>query len=108
MCENYGQIFQTPEAEARGLRLQRMPAAAPCPQAEGTEAAHGASWAQAPCVLGPGLLSAATCLQEESTAFSGAVADRDVQKPGCGDLDALIYESVWAGPRGQHGSAGCG
>lgn len=55
-------------------------------------------WAQALTVLGLGLLSAATCLQEESTAFNRVVVDWDVQKPGCGDLDALIYKSIWAGP----------
>lgn len=108
MYENYSQIFQTPGAEARGLRLQRAPAPSPCPSAEGTEAAFWAAWVQMPFVLGPGLLSAASCLWEESIAFSGAVADWDVQKPGCGDLNAVICENVWAGPWGQRGSAVCG
>lgn len=85
-----------------------------CTVSPGTEGARGAAWAQALSVLGSGLLSAAACLWEESTAFSGAVADQDVQKPGCGDLDALIYESVWAGSavwvrasRGRIVPAGC-
>lgn len=93
MCEIYSQIFQTPQAEAQGLKLQRTPAAAPCPWAEGAGAAHVCA-----CALGPGLPSAAARLREGSTAFSRAVAAWDVQKPGCGDLDALIYESAWAGP----------
>lgn len=58
-------------------------------------------WAQTPCVLGLGLLSAATCLLEESTAFNRVVVDWDVQKPGRGDLNALIHESIWAGPEGS-------
>lgn len=96
MCENYSQIFQTPEAEAPRLRLQGTPTAALWLCAGGTEG--GLLWAQALRVLGLGLLSAATCLQEESTAFNSAVADWNVQKPGHGDLSALIYESIWAGP----------
>lgn len=96
MCEIYSQIFQTPQAEAQGLKLQRTPAAAPCPWAEGAGAAHVCA-----CALGPGLPSAAARLREGSTAFSRAVAAWDVQKPGCGDLGALIYESAWAGPWGQ-------
>lgn len=96
MCENYSQIFQTPEAEAPGLRSQGTPMAAPWLCAGGTKG--GLLWAQALRVLGLGLLSAATCLQEESTAFNSAVADWNVQKPGHGDLSALIYESIWAGP----------
>lgn len=96
ICENYSQILQTPEAETPGLRFQGTPTAALWLCTGGTKG--GLLWAQALCVLGLGLLSAATCLQEESTAFNSAVVDWDLQKPGHGDLSALIYESIWAGP----------
>lgn len=101
MCENCSQFFANPRgwssrAEVAGdthiwtmalhRRHQRRP---------------WGLWAQALTVLGLGLLSAATCLQEESTAFNRVFVDWDVQKPGCGDLDALIYKSIWAGPWGQ-------
>lgn len=103
MCENYSQIFWTPETEAPGLRFQETPTAALWLCTGGPKGGHGAAGHRHCVSLVWDFCQQPHTFRKRTQLLKGiGFVDWDVQKPGCGDLDALIYESICAGPWGQH------